>query len=65
VVSTYGIMFASRPEAAAAELARVCRKGGRIALTTWVSDGNLFKMFEVMKRYMAPPPSPVPHLPFE
>src|SRR5215203_3467392 len=28
VISTCGVMFASRPEAAAAELARVCRKGG-------------------------------------
>src|SRR5688572_8309776 len=65
VVSTCGVMFASRPEAAAAELARVCRKGGRIGLTTWVADGNLFKMFEVMKRYMPPPPSPAPRSPFE
>ena len=64
VVSTFGIMFASRPEAAAEELARVCRKGGRIALTTWAPDGNLFKMFQVMKRY-APPPSPAPPSPFE
>ena len=38
VVSTFGVMFASRPEAAASELARVVRKGGRIALTTWTSD---------------------------
>lgn len=65
VVSTCGIMFASRPEAAAAELARVCRKGGRIALTTWLSDGNLFKMFQVMKPYMPPPPTPAPPSPFE
>jgi len=65
VVSTFGIMFASRPEAAAAELARVCRKGGRIALTTWVADGNLFKMFQVMKRYAPPPASPAPPSPFE
>src|SRR5262245_12544786 len=65
VVSTFGIMFASRPEAAAGELARVCRKGGRIALTTWLSDGNLFRMFQVMKRYMPPPASPPPPSPFE
>jgi SAM-dependent methyltransferase len=65
VVSTCGIMFASRQEAAAAELARVCRKGGRIALTTWSSDGNVFKMFAVMRRYMPPPPSPAPRSPFE
>ena len=65
VVSTFGIMFASRPEAAAEELARVCRQGGRIALTTWAPDGNLFKMFQVMKRYAPPPPSPAPPSPFE
>lgn len=65
VVSTCGIMFASRPEKAAREVARVVRKGGRVALTTWLSDGNLFKMFQVMKRYMPPPPTPAPPSPFE
>jgi ubiquinone/menaquinone biosynthesis C-methylase UbiE len=65
VVSTCGVMFATRQEAAAAELARVVRKGGRIALTTWTPDGNVRKMFEVMKRYMPPPPSPAPRSPFE
>jgi SAM-dependent methyltransferase len=65
VVSTYGIMFATRQEAAAAELARVVRKGGRIALTTWTSDGNVFQMFAVMRRYMPPPPTPAPRSPFE
>jgi len=65
VTSTCGVMFAGRPEAAAAELARVCKKGGRIALTTWLSDSNLFKMFMVMKPYMPPPPTPAPPSPFE
>ena len=65
VVSTCGVMFASKQEAAAAELARVCRKGGRIALTTWLADSSVFQMFQVMKRYMPPPPSPPPRSPFE
>jgi SAM-dependent methyltransferase len=65
VVSTCGVMFASRPEAAAQELARVVRPGGRIALTTWTSDGNLFKMFQVMKPFMPAPPAPAPPSPFE
>src|SRR5262245_30423777 len=65
VVSTFGIMFASCPEAAAFELARVCRSGGRIALTTWTSDSNLFRMFEVMRRYMPPPSGLAPQSPFE
>lgn len=65
VISTFGIMFASRPEAAASELARVCRRGGRVALTTWLADSTLFQMFEVMKRYMPPPRTPAPRSPFE
>jgi SAM-dependent methyltransferase len=64
VISTFGIMFASRPEDAAAELARVCRPGGRIALTTWSPDGNVFGMFKVMKQYMPAPPTPAPPSPF-
>ncbi len=56
VLSTFGVMFAGRPEAAAAELARVVRPGGRIALATWLPDGNVFQMFCVMKAYMPPPP---------
>jgi ubiquinone/menaquinone biosynthesis C-methylase UbiE len=65
VVSTFGVMFASRPEAAAAEMARVCRKGGRLALTTWDAAGNVFNMFKVMRAYMAPQASPAPPSPFD
>jgi SAM-dependent methyltransferase len=65
VVSTFGVMFASRPEAAAVELARVVRPGGRIALATWSADGNVRGMFDVMKKYMAAPPGPPPRSPFE
>lgn len=65
VISTCGVMFASRPEAAAAELARVTRHSGRIALTTWLNDSNVARMFQVMKPYMAAPPDPAPPSPFE
>ncbi|HZT78187.1 MAG TPA: class I SAM-dependent methyltransferase [Vicinamibacterales bacterium] len=65
VVSTFGVMFAARPDAAAAELARVCRRGGRIALATWSPDSSVFEMFTVMRRYMPPPPTPAPPSPFE
>jgi len=64
VVSTFGVMFASRPEAAASEIARVCRKGGRIGITTWQSESNVFEMFKVMRAYMPAPPSPPPPSPF-
>jgi SAM-dependent methyltransferase len=65
VISTCGVMFATRPELAAAEIVRVTRKGGRVALTTWLPDSNLFKMFMVMKPYMPAPPTPAPPSPFE
>lgn len=64
VTSTFGIMFASRPDAVATELARVCRPGGRIVLLVWKDDSNLVKMFEVMRPYMPPPPAPAPPSPF-
>lgn len=64
VISTFGVMFASRPEAAAAELARVCRRGGRIALTTWSSDSTVAAMFDVMRRYMPAPAPAAPPSPF-
>jgi hypothetical protein len=58
-------MFASRPEAAAAEIARVVKKGGRIALTTWRTDSTVAGMFKVMREFMPPPPVPAPPSPFE
>ena len=64
VVSTFGVMFASRPELAASEMARLCSKGGRIALTTWRPDSNVFEMFKVMRSYMPAPPSPSAPSPF-
>lgn len=65
VVSTVGVMFATNQEAAARELARVVKPGGRLALTTWTPDGNVFGMFKVMKAYMPAPPTPAPRSPFE
>ena len=64
VISTYGVMFAGQPEAAAAEIARVVRPGGRVVLTTWLSDSNVFRMFLLMKGYMPAPPHPAPPSPF-
>jgi len=64
IVSTFGVMFATRPEAAAGEIARICRKGGRIALTTWRPNSSVFEMFKVMRTYMPPPPTPAPPSPF-
>lgn len=65
VTSTCGVMFASRPEAVARELARLCRRGGRMGLTTWPPTSTLADMFQMMRPYMPPPPNPAPPSPFE
>lgn len=65
VISTFGVMFVSKPEAVAVELSRICKPGGRIALTTWPADGTIAGLFKVMKPYMAAPASPAPPSPFE
>ncbi len=38
VASAFGAIFAPDHERAASELARVCRRGGRLALTAWPKD---------------------------
>lgn len=57
VVSMFGAMFAPRPELVAAELARVCRSGGRIAMANWTPEGFVGQMFKIGGRYTPPPPN--------
>jgi SAM-dependent methyltransferase len=57
VISTFGAMFAPDHARAAAELVRVCRPGGRIAMTTWVDDGFAGELFKLSGAFM-PPPAP-------
>jgi len=61
VASIYGGMFAPRPERVAAEMLRVCRPGGLIAMGNWTREGFIGKMFKAVGRFIAPPgvPSPV------
>jgi len=60
VVSMFGVMFAPRPSVAAAELWRVTRPGGHVALANWTPNGFLGKMFNVFKAHLPPPPVGVP-----
>lgn len=62
VVTMYGAMFAPRPELVAAELVRVCRPGGRIAMANWTPEGHIGQMFKVTGKHVPPPsnmPSPI------
>lgn len=56
VSSLFGAMFAPRPERVAAELVRVCRRGGRIVLGSWTPGGFIGQMFKVMGKHVPPPP---------
>ena len=53
VLSTFGVMFAPDQARAAAELARVCRPGGRIGLANWTPDGFIGRLFKVLGRHRA------------
>jgi ubiquinone/menaquinone biosynthesis C-methylase UbiE len=56
VLSCVGVMFAPHHQAAADELVRVCRPGGRIGLISWTPEGFIGQMFATMKPYAPPPP---------
>jgi SAM-dependent methyltransferase len=56
VTSCVGVMFAPHHQAAADELVRVCRPGGRIGLISWTPTGFIGQMFATMKPFVAPPP---------
>jgi ubiquinone/menaquinone biosynthesis C-methylase UbiE len=55
VLSTFGCMFAPNPPRVAAELLRVCRHGGRIALANWTPDGFIGQVFKTVGRHVPPP----------
>jgi len=55
VVSTFGVMFTPDQERAAAELARVCRSGGKIGLANWTPDGFIGQLFKTIGKYVPPP----------
>lgn len=57
VMTMYGAMFAPRPELVAAELTRVCKPGGRIAMANWTAEGFIGQMFKVTGRHVPPPPN--------
>ena len=61
VLSTYGVMFAPNQPVAAAELLRVCRRGGRIGLANWTPHGFVGALLRLVGRHVPPPtglPSP-------
>ena len=62
VSSLVGAMFAPRPELVAAELTRVCRPDGIIAMANWTPGGFVGRMFKTISRHIAPSGMPAPVL---
>lgn len=62
VVSAIGAMFAPDQRRTAAELARVCRPGGRIVMANWTPGGSAKEFLDVVSRYVdaSPPPGDAP-----
>ena len=55
VLSTFGQMFAPNQEQTAAEMLRVCRRGGRIGMANWTPDGFIGEIFKANGRHVPPP----------
>jgi ubiquinone/menaquinone biosynthesis C-methylase UbiE len=59
VVTMFGAMFAPRPELVAAEVARVLKPGGLLAMANWNPESFTGAMFRTGSRHV-PPPAGVP-----
>ncbi|TAJ19528.1 MAG: class I SAM-dependent methyltransferase [Planctomycetota bacterium] len=56
VTSSCGLMFAPDQRKVASELARVTKRGGRVAIQAWTREGGLGKFFALTARHVPPPP---------
>src|SRR5262249_44470581 len=54
VVSSFGVMFTPDQERAAAEMTRVCKRGGKIGLANWTPDGFVGQLFKTIGKYVPP-----------
>jgi SAM-dependent methyltransferase len=62
VITMFGAMFTPRPELVAAEMLRVTRSGGTIAMANWISGSFVGQMFKLIGSFVPPPsdmPSPI------
>lgn len=56
VVTMFGAMFAPRPDVTAAELKRVTKPGGLIAMANWTPEAFTGDMFKTNAKHVPPPP---------
>jgi SAM-dependent methyltransferase len=56
VISSIGVMFAPHHQAAADQLVRVCRPGGKIGLLSWTPEGMIGGLFRTIGPFAPTPP---------
>jgi ubiquinone/menaquinone biosynthesis C-methylase UbiE len=56
VVSTFGVMFTPDQDRAAAEMARVCKRGGKVGLANWTPEGFIGQVFKTIGKHVPPMP---------
>ena len=62
IVTMFGAMFAPQPHLVVAEMARVCRPGGRVSMANWTPGGFIGQLFKIISEHVPPPPMPSPLL---
>jgi SAM-dependent methyltransferase len=60
VISVVGAMFAPDQRRTAAEMLRVCRGGGTIAMANWTPEGFIGQLFKTVGAHVPPPPGLTP-----
>ena len=55
VMSSFGVMFTPDQDKAAADLARVCKRRGKIGLANWTPDSFIGQVFKTIGKYIPPP----------
>ena len=56
VMTMFGAMFAPRPDVTAAELIRVTKPGGLLAMANWTPEAFTGQMFKAGAKHVPPPP---------
>jgi SAM-dependent methyltransferase len=54
VVSTFGVMFVADHDKAAAEMLRVCKRGGKIGMANWTPEGFIGQLFKTIGKHLPP-----------
>lgn len=55
VMSTFGVMFTPNQEAAAAEMMRVTKPGGRVGMANWTPNSFIGALFRTIGAHVPPP----------